>query len=180
MLIERLIPEDQGINGGDRNRVKLTQAAKSNQEIVREHSNSYGYKESNITEKEAAAGLIDRVDTVGDATVATVGNVTPKPIEVEKTQEVEPAGKEVTDGGYAEFDVDAFLRRIKANPELAKVMATSIDKWEKELFEEEDIASEFNFYDEQTKEKAPNICPSTPPPPEPPPGSLLSELARPP
>jgi hypothetical protein len=74
--------------------------------------------------------------------------------------------------------MDAFLRRVKTNPQLAKALVSSIDKWEDELLE--DIESEFNPCKPRPPSKPPLDPPSTPPPPEPPPASLLSDLMRPP
>jgi hypothetical protein len=77
----------------------------------------------------------------------------------------------------SDLDLEAMIKHVKANPMLAKALATSITKWEAELLDV-NIADEFNTPDPK-KEVQPDMCPATPHPPEPPPVSLLSEIARP-
>jgi hypothetical protein len=83
-------------------------------------------------------------------------------------------GGHVTD--FADFDVGKLLERVKANPQLAKALATYIDKWEAELGE--DVQQEFNDFTDP-RQVPPTEYPTTPPPQEPPPGSLLSALTHP-
>jgi hypothetical protein len=100
---------------------------------------------------------------------------------ITKTESLETTGYDAIDGSVPnidDFDVNAFLNRVRSDPVVAKAMVQKLNQWERELFGERENGN--SHEDPEPCETTPDISPSTPPPPEPPPGSLLSELARPP
>lgn len=133
--------------------------------------------ENNCVEDDAAEKCQTKEKCV-DSFSAAVSNVKSGKIEgVNENESGYDKGTfDVRDGtpNLDDFDVEAFLERIRSDPAMAKAMAKKMDQWERELFGGIDVEA---VSEPRLDESVPDICPTTPPPPEPPPGSLLSELA---
>lgn len=188
MLNEQLISsEDDNVNGGDLKRVLFERMENKMEKVYDEMDSDSREESSEEHERDVVSMMaklnhemnsmlvnkfqIESVDELEESETATVNEGVDEAADVELENQQEEMFSEPSD-----LDLEAMIKHVKANPMLAKALATSITKWEAELLDV-NIADEFNTPDPK-KEVQPDMCPATPHPPEPPPVSLLSEIAQ--